>query len=89
MKTLNTMNCDVMVDPAALPGRARRLHGRRGRGREGGRASALLRGFGWPDDSIRDLGGIVAARGLEMYLIFWIGLRICLGHNAFNIRVVT
>ena len=27
--------------------------------------------------------------GLEMYLIFWIGLRVSLGHNAFNIRVVT
>ena len=49
----------------------------------------LLRGFGWPDSSIRDLGGIVAARGLEMYLIFWIGLRVSLGDDDFNIRVVT
>jgi len=49
----------------------------------------LLGGFGWPDSSIRDVGGIIAARGLEMYLIFWIGLRVSLGNNAFNIHVVT
>jgi hypothetical protein len=24
-----------------------------------------------------------------MYLIFWIGLRMSLGHNRFNVRVVT
>jgi hypothetical protein len=24
-----------------------------------------------------------------MYLIFWIGLRMSLGHNSFNIRVVS
>jgi predicted dinucleotide-binding enzyme len=49
----------------------------------------LLAGFGWPDASIRDVGGIAAARGLEMYLIFWIGLRMSLGHNSFNVRVVS
>jgi predicted dinucleotide-binding enzyme len=48
----------------------------------------LLRELGWPEASIRDLGGIVAARGLEMYLIFWIQNLVALGSSDFNIRVV-
>jgi predicted dinucleotide-binding enzyme len=88
VKTLNTMSCDVMVDPTIVPGEHDVFMA-------GEDASAkevvrdLLRGFGWPDSSIRDVGGVAAARGLEMYLIFWIGLRVSLGHNSFNIRVVT
>jgi 8-hydroxy-5-deazaflavin:NADPH oxidoreductase len=88
VKTLNTMNCDVMADPSLLPG----AHDVFLAG-EDAEAKAvvrdLLRGFGWPDDAMRDLGGLTAARGLEMYVIFWIGLRISLGHNNFNVHVVT
>jgi 8-hydroxy-5-deazaflavin:NADPH oxidoreductase len=88
VKTLNTMNCDVMADPSRLPG----AHDVFLAG-EDAEAKAvvrdLLRGFGWPDDAIRDLGGLTAARGLEMYVIFWIGLRISLGHHNFNVHVVT
>jgi predicted dinucleotide-binding enzyme len=88
VKTLNTMNCDLMADPSILDGEHDVFMA-------GDDASAkevvydVLRGFGWPDSSIRDVGGITAARGLEMYLIFWIGLRVTLGHNSFNIRVVS
>jgi 8-hydroxy-5-deazaflavin:NADPH oxidoreductase len=87
VKALNTMSCDVMVDPSVVPG-----------GHDVFMAGSdplakdvvrrLLRDFGWPDDSIRDLGDITASRGLEMYLIFWVGLRMTLGHNHFNVRVV-
>jgi predicted dinucleotide-binding enzyme len=49
---------------------------------------ALLESFGWPAASVRDVGGLEAARGLEMYLPLWISLRMTLGNNAFNIRVV-
>jgi predicted dinucleotide-binding enzyme len=88
VKTLNTMNCDVMVDPSIVPGEHDVfMAGEDGPAKDVVRG--LLRGFGWPDGSIRDVGGISAARGLEMYLIFWIGLRVSLGHNAFNVRVVT
>lgn len=41
---------------------------------------------------IASLAALTAAgeeRGLEMYLVLWIALRMTLGHNAFNIRVVT
>jgi 8-hydroxy-5-deazaflavin:NADPH oxidoreductase len=82
------MNCDVMADPSLIAGQ----HDVFLAGEDPAAKAVvreLLRGFGWPDESIRDVGGIAAARGLEMYLIFWIGLRMSLGHNAFNIRVVT
>jgi predicted dinucleotide-binding enzyme len=88
VKALNTMNADVMADPSLLPG----AHDVFMAGQDAAAKDvvrALLTGFGWPDGSIRDVGDITAARGLEMYLIFWIGLRITLGQNHFNIRVVT
>lgn len=50
---------------------------------------SLLEEFGWPATSVRDVGDVTAARGLEMYLVLWITLRVTLGHNAFNIRVAT
>ncbi len=88
VKTLNTMNCDVMAEPSLLPGEHDVfMAGEDAAAKETVRS--LLRGFGWPDALIRDVGGITAARGLEMYLIFWIGLRVSLGHNAFNIHLVS
>ena len=82
------MNCDVMADPSLSAGEHDVfMAGEDAAAKETVRG--LLRGFGWPDALIRDVGGITAARGLEMYLIFWIGLRVSLGHNAFNIHVVT
>jgi len=87
VKTLNTVNCEVMVDPARVP-------------REhdvficGDDASAkaevvgLLRSFGWPVEHIVDLGDITAARGTEAYLLLWLRLRGATETRDFNIRVV-
>jgi predicted dinucleotide-binding enzyme len=88
VKALNTMNCDVMADPSIVAGEHDVfLAGEDPAAKQVVRE--LLRGFGWPDSSIRDVGGIAAARGLEMYLIFWLGLRLSLGDGHFNVRVVT
>lgn len=87
VKALNTMNAAVMVDPASVPGahdvfvcgddaEAKREVGE------------LLQSFGWPADRIRDLGGIVTARGPEMYVTLWLALYGTLGDGAFNIAVV-
>ncbi len=87
VKALNTMNCEVMIDPAKVPGEhdvfvcgedadAKRQVGE------------LLRSFGWPGERIRDLGGISSARGTEMYLPLWIRLWGALGTGYFNIQVV-
>jgi len=48
----------------------------------------LLGSFGWPAARIRDLGGISAARGTEMYLALWLRLWGVVGSGDFNIAVV-
>ena len=88
VKSLNTMNCEVMVRPDSVPGEHDVFMAGDDEAAKG-EVRALLESFGWPAGSVRDLGGLDAARGLEMYLPFWISLRTTLGHNAFNIRVVT
>lgn len=87
VKTLNTMNADVMVHPRALAG----PHSVFVAG-EDAEAKAvardLLLGFGWTDSEILDVGGISAARGLELYLPLWLALLGSLGSSSFNIGVV-
>jgi 8-hydroxy-5-deazaflavin:NADPH oxidoreductase len=87
VKTLNTMNCDVMVDPASLPGG----HDVFMAGNDAdakGEVAELLRSFGWPSEHIIDLGDISGARGMEMYLPLWLSLMRVAGGANFNIRVV-
>jgi predicted dinucleotide-binding enzyme len=87
VKTLNTMNCDVMVDPAKVPGE----HGVFVCGEDADakrQVAALLESFGWPAGRIVDLGGISSARGTEMYVALWLRLWGALGTGHFNIAVV-
>jgi 8-hydroxy-5-deazaflavin:NADPH oxidoreductase len=87
VKALNTMNCEVMVDPALVPGG----HNVFVCGNdESAKAQAreLLHSFGWPEGSIMDLGDISAARGTEGYLPLWLRLWGALGTGHFNIQVV-
>lgn len=85
VKTLNTINCDVMVDPGLISGdHAVFVSGDDATAKE--YVSSLLRAFGWR--SVVDLGGISTARGVEMYLPLWIRLWGALGHHHFNIQVV-
>ena len=87
VKTLNTVNCNVMVDPALVPGEhdvfvCGNDEGAKDEVRE------LLNSFGWPVERIIDLGDITAARGTEMYLPLWLRLMGTSGGANFNIRVV-
>lgn len=87
VKALNTMNCLVMVEP----GRLTRDHDVFLAGDDPAAkdvVTALLRGFGWQDDRIVDLGGIRAARGAEMYLPLWLSIMRALGTGDFNIALV-
>jgi hypothetical protein len=71
VKTLNTMNADVMVNPSLVAGE----HDVFVAGNDAAaktQVSELLRSFGWRN--IVDLGDIGAARGLEMYLPLWMRL---------------
>jgi len=87
VKTLHTMNCEVMVDPAKVPGEhdvfvcGEDVDAKR-------QVTELLQSFGWPVERVRDLGGIASARGTEMYVALWIRLWGALGTGYFNIAVV-
>ncbi|MGW7406526.1 NADPH-dependent F420 reductase [Streptomyces sp. NPDC054833] len=88
VKTLNTVNCQVMVDPARVPGEHQMfLCGEDADAKE--QVTALLGEFGWPAERVLDLGGIRAARSLEMYLPLWMNLMQSLGHADFNVQVRT
>jgi 8-hydroxy-5-deazaflavin:NADPH oxidoreductase len=87
VKALNTMNCEVMVEPAKVPGE----HDVFLCGEDEGakqQVAELLESFGWPAGRIRDLGGISSARGTEMYVAFWLRLLGALGTAHFNVAVV-
>ena len=87
VKTLNTMNVYVMVDPSIVPGAHDVfLCGEDSDAKQG--VSELLQSLGWPEGRILDLGGIVSARGVEMYLPLWLRLMGALGSGSFNIAVV-
>jgi hypothetical protein len=86
VKSLNTINARVMVDPGRVPG----SHNVFVCGNdEGAKAevATLLQAFGWPAEAITDLGDISAARGTEMYLPLWLRLMGALGGPDFNIEV--
>ena len=86
VKALNTMNCEVMVDPAKVPGEHDVfLCGEDADAKR--QVTELLESFGWPAEHIRDLGGITSARGTEMYLALWVRLWGALGTGHFNIAV--
>lgn len=88
VKTLNTINCNVMVEPGIVPGH----HTVFVSGNDAGanrEVADLLRSFGWPDEDIMDLGDISTARGPEMYLPLWLRMWGAIGNSPFNIHVVT
>ncbi len=74
VKTLNTVNCEVMVDPARVADE----HDVFVSGNDSAakaEVAELLRSFGWPEERIVDLGDISAARGREAYALLWVRLR--------------
>jgi predicted dinucleotide-binding enzyme len=85
VKTLNTINYDVMVNPQSLPGSHTVFQ-------SGNDADAkkvvrdLLESFEWRD--VLDLGDISTARATEGYLPLWLAMRKTLGTVALNIKVV-
>jgi 8-hydroxy-5-deazaflavin:NADPH oxidoreductase len=87
VKSLNTVNSSVMVDPSLVPGE----HSVFVSGNDDGAKAQireLLLSFGWPESSIVDLGDISTARGAEMYVALWLRLFAAVQTPNFNIRVV-
>jgi len=86
VKTLNTMNNRVMVDPSLVPGDHNVfLSGDDADAKE--TVKELLRGFGWRDAQFWDLGGIATAAATEAWVVFWIHLNGSLGEGVGQINI--
>ncbi|MFF9286318.1 NADPH-dependent F420 reductase [Streptomyces griseosporeus] len=86
VKTLNTVNCQVMVDPGRVPGEhVLFVCGEDAEAKE--QVTALLGEFGWPAGRVLDLGGIREARAVEMWLPLWLSLLRAFGHADFNLEL--
>ncbi len=87
VKALNTMNADVMTNPGLVPGEHNVFIA--GDDDEAkAEATTLLESFGWPRERIMDVGGVDAARGLEMYLPLWLRLFGAAGTPHINLAVM-
>ncbi len=87
VKTLNTVNCNLMVDPRKLSERTDIFVSGNDTEAKAVVITILRDWFGWK--SIIDLGGIETARSVEMYVLLWQHLRNWSSSHRFNIRVVT
>jgi predicted dinucleotide-binding enzyme len=87
VKSLNTMNADVMVHPRSLSG-SHSVFVASDHSEAKQIVSALLQEFGWTPGEIVDAGGISASRGLELYLPLWLSLMGAMGSSHFNVAVV-
>lgn len=86
VKSLNTMNCSVMVDPSKLSERTDVFVSGNDTEAKAVVISILRDWFGWK--SVIDLGGIETSRGVEMFVLLWQSLRDWSSSHRFNIRVV-
>lgn len=85
VKTLNIVNCQVMVNAKQIGGDATMLLCGNDAGAKAD-VAAILNQFGW--DDVIDLGGISAARGMEMLVPGWVGIMQALKTANFGFKVV-
>jgi predicted dinucleotide-binding enzyme len=89
VKALNTVNCDIMIEPSRVPGD----HNLFICGNDPDAKKRVTRylsdWFGWKPDNIIDVGDITAARGTEMMMPLWMRLfQGVIGHPHFNYCIV-
>ena len=87
IKTLNTVNANVMVDPAKLVEQTHVFVSGDDIEAKATVVRILRDWFGWKQ--IIDLGGIETSRSVEMYVLLWHSLRNAISSQRFNIKVVT
>lgn len=85
VKTLNTMNAGVMVDPASVAGGDHSVFVSGNDADAKTVAAGLLADLGHRD--IIDLGDISTARGSEMLLPIWLRLMSAFGNADFNFKI--
>lgn len=86
VKTLNTMNAGLMVNPGKLAGGDHSVFVSGDDETAKATVTALLQALGHRD--VVDLGDITTARGAEMLLPLWLRLYAALGTPDFNVKVV-
>ena len=84
VKTLNTVNCEVMVDPTRGGNPTMFLCGNDADAKK--RVTELLKSMGWRD--IIDLGDISKSRGTEMLMPLWMNLYGLFGNPHFGWKIV-
>ena len=85
VKTLNIVNCEVMVNPKKSGGDPTMfVCGNNSSAKE--LTSNLLKEFGWND--IIDLGDISNARGMEMILPLWVRTYIATKNGYFGFKII-
>lgn len=87
VKTLNTVNSNVMVDPDKLDEKTTVFLSGNSADAKATVHKLLHDWFGWR--SVLDLGDITTSRSVEMYAILWRNLRQTISSSRFNIKVVT
>jgi predicted dinucleotide-binding enzyme len=86
VKTLHTMNCEVMVHPDRVPGdHVVFVAGEDAAAKA--TVSGLLADLGWEPANVVDLGGIGTARSTEMVMPLWLTLMGVLGTSDFNFAI--
>ena len=86
VKTLNTLNASLMVDPALLADGDHTIFVCGNDDEAKNTTADLLASFGWRD--VIDLGDLTAARGTEMLVPIWMRLVTTLGSPTFNFKIV-
>jgi predicted dinucleotide-binding enzyme len=89
VKTLNTMWCGLMVNPAMINGgnHTNFICGNDTDAKQ--KVKALLNTFGWKNENLLDLGDISSARGTEAVLPIWLRIWGATQNGAFNFNVVS
>jgi 8-hydroxy-5-deazaflavin:NADPH oxidoreductase len=86
VKTLNTMNCGVMVNPQQIANGNHTVFVSANDPDAKAKVVELLQSFGWTD--IFDLGDISSARATEMMMPIWLRAFGKLGNVPYNFKIV-
>ena len=89
VKTLNTMWCGLMVNPAMLNGGDHNVFMSGNDADAKKQVARILKSFGWSEKNIIDLGDIKTARGTEMLLPLWLSIMGTMNSGAFNFKIIS
>jgi 8-hydroxy-5-deazaflavin:NADPH oxidoreductase len=88
VKALNTMNCEIMVNPSLVNGGDHDVFICGNDSEAKATTSELLISFGWDTGHIVDLGDITNSRGTEQILPLWVRVMGTVGTPMFQFKIV-